>query len=254
MAEVLVTGCSSGIGLLTAAAFAGAGDHVIAGVREPAAATELRARIRTHSLPIDVVALDVTDSYSIDRFVAHALETRSGIDVIVNNAGVAFVAAIEDSDDQRIHELMATNFYGPLRLIRTVLPHLRARGHGHIINLSSRAHSGAAFTGVYGASKAALEALSVSLAHEVAPFGIHVTVVEPASFHTAIDHKFAAGLRPSAVYPDRAEAVVDARNRAASQHTELVADAIVRAAHSHPPPARIQVRDGPGGAPPAAYS
>jgi len=237
MAEVLVTGASSGIGLLTAVAFDRAGDHVVAGVRQPARATELR----THGLAIDVATLDVTDPESVDRFVAHAFHACRDLDVVVNNAGVAFVAAVEDSDDQRTRTVMDTNFYGPLRIIRGVLPHLRARGHGHIINVSSRVHAGSAFKGVYAASKAALEALSTSLADEVAPFGIHVTIVRPGSFHTAIDQKFVTGLRPSPGYPGHAEAMVATRNAAASDGAHRVADAIVHAAHTHPPPLRVEV-------------
>jgi len=241
MAEVLVTGASSGIGLLTAAAFGRAGDHVIAGVRDPSSALELDAQIRAEGLPIDVVALDVTDTTSIDRFVEHA-QSRPSIDVVVNNAGVAFIAAVEDSDDQRTATVIDTNFYGPLRLIRATLPYLRAQQNGHIINITSLgAKAGAPFAGVYAASKAALDALSVSLAGELTPFGIHVTIVEPASFHTAIDQKFVDTVRSSPGYPGQAEAHVAARNRAAGADVHRVADAIVQAAHTHPPPFRIQI-------------
>jgi NAD(P)-dependent dehydrogenase (short-subunit alcohol dehydrogenase family) len=242
VAEVLVTGASSGIGLLTVIAFARAGDHVIAGVRNPPAAAELASEAAAQRLPIDIVALDVTNATSIDRFVEHAIGKCHCIDVIVNNAGVAFIAPVEDSDDERTAIVMDTNFYGPLRLIRATLPYLRARQHGHVINVSSlNTKAGAPFAGVYAASKAALDALSVSLAEEVAPFGVNVTIVEPGSFHTAIDQKFVDALRPSPAYPGHAEARVAERNRAASHHTHRVADAIVRAAHTRRPPGRIQV-------------
>jgi NAD(P)-dependent dehydrogenase (short-subunit alcohol dehydrogenase family) len=246
MAEVLVTGASSGIGLLTAVAFGRAGDHVIAGVRDPSSALDLDSQMRAEGLAIDVVALDVTDATSIDRFVEHALQTRPSIDVVINNAGVAFIAAVEDSDDRRTAIVMDTNFYGPLRLIRGVLPYLRTQGHGHIINVSSlRAKAGAPFAGVYAASKAALDALSVSLASEIAPFGLHVTIVEAGSFHTAIDQKFVDTVRQSPGYPGQAEAHVLARNRAASDDAHRVADAIVQAAHTRPPPFRIQIPTSP---------
>jgi NAD(P)-dependent dehydrogenase (short-subunit alcohol dehydrogenase family) len=242
VAEVLVTGASSGIGLLTAIAFAHAGDHVLAGIRDPASCPEVLQACGPGS--IDVVPLDITQPTSIDRFVARALSSGAGIDVIVNNAGVAIVAAVEDSDDERSVTLMDTNFHGPLRLIRAVLPHLRVQGHGHIINVSSRsARHPRPFVGIYAASKAALEALSAALAGEVAPFGIDVTIVEPGSFHTAIDDKFIAALRPSEGYPGQAEAIVAERNRDASDQTHHVAQAIVTAAHTHPPPFRIHIPD-----------
>jgi len=245
MAEILITGTSAGIGFLTALAFGHAGDHVIAGVRDPSSAIELEAEIRAHRLTIDVATVDVTDPTSIKEFVEYTLDTCRIIDVLVNNAAVAFAAAVEDSDDQRTASVMDTNFLGPLRLMRAVLPHLRAQRHGHIINISTsaRTREGRPFAGVYAASKAALDALSVSLIEEVAPFGIGVTIVEPGSFHTAIDQKFVAGLRASEAYPGRAEAVVARRDRAASNNVQHVADAVVHAAHTHPPPRRIGVPD-----------
>jgi len=243
MAEVLVTGASTGIGMFTALGFADAGDHVIAGVRDPSTAVELQAHRRT-SDSIDLRPLDVTDPMSIDRFINEAARTGDGIDVLVNNAGVAFAASVEDSDEKRTRAVIDTNFYGPLRLLRAALPHLRARRRGHIVNVSSlNAHTGRPFVGVYAASKAALDALSVSLAGEVAKFGIHVTIVEPGSFRTAIDRKFLDTIRPSAGYAGAAEALVERRNRAASEHPRHVADAIVHAAHTCPPPLRIQVPD-----------
>ena len=114
--------------------------------------------MRLRDLGIDVVALDVTDPASIDRFVGDAGRAGGGIDVLINNAGVAFVAAVEDSDDERTAVVMDTNFYGPLRLIRAALPILRSQRRGHIINVSSLiAKTGRPFAGVYAASKSALD-------------------------------------------------------------------------------------------------
>lgn len=242
MSTILVTGCSSGFGLLTALAFARRGDHVFAGVRDPESAAELHARIDTDRLPVDVVHLDVTDPASIETCITGMIDADGKVDVLVNNAGVLFLAAIEDSDEARSRRVMETNFFGPLRLTRAVLPHMRARGSGRIINVSSlSAAKGIAFGGIYSASKAALESLSYALALEVTAADIGVTIIEPGSFHTAIDRKLLDSVLPSAAFPGAAETVARRRNAAASDDAERVANAIVRAAYTDPPPLRIEV-------------
>lgn len=241
MATILVTGCSSGFGRLTALALARLGDHVFAGVRDPESAAELHSRIAAEGLPIVVVPLVVTDTTSVETCVARVLDVAGTIDVLVNNAAVLFLAAIEDSDETRSRTVMETNYFGPLRLTRAVLPHMRARGSGRIINVSSNAAKGSAFYGVYSASKAALEALSTALALELTATGIGVTIIEPGSFHTAIDSKMAQSVQPSTAFPGAAEGVAKTRNAAASHDADRVANAIVRAAYTDPPPLRLEV-------------
>ena len=229
MATILVTECSSGFGLLTAVAFARRGDHVFAGVRDPGSAAELHSRIALEGLPIDVVPLDVTDAASVETCVTRVIDLDDTIDVLVNNAAVVFLASIEDSDDTRSRTLMETNFFGPLRLSRAVLPHMRARGRGRIVKVSSLAAKGIAFCGVYAASKAALEALTTALALEVTPTGIGVTIIEPGSFHTAIDSKMVESVQPSTAFAGAAETAAVTRNAAASHDADRVANAIGRA-------------------------
>ena len=241
MATILVTGCSSGFGLLTALAFARLGDHVFAGVRDPESAAELHTRIAAERLPIDVVPLDVTDTVSVETCVTRVIDVAGTIDVLVNNAAVLFLAAIEDSDETRSRAVMETNFFGPLRLTRAVLPYMRARSSGRIINVSSNAAEGIAFCGVYSASKATLEALSTALALELTTTGIGVTIIEPGSFHTAIDSKMVESVQPSTAFPGAAETVAQTRNAAASHDADRVANTMVRAAYTDPPPLRLEV-------------
>jgi NAD(P)-dependent dehydrogenase (short-subunit alcohol dehydrogenase family) len=242
MATILVTGCSSGFGLLSAVAFARRGDRVFAGVRDPASAVELHQQIAAEGLQLHVVQLDVTDAVSVELCVTNVVATAGAIDVLVNNAAIVFLGAVEDSDDLRSRAVMETNFFGPLRLVRAVLPHMRAHGRGRIINVSSRnAVNGIAFGGVYSASKAALEALSTALALEIAETGIGVTIIQPGSFHTAIDAKMVASVAPSSVFPGAAESLARTRNANAADDANRVADAIVRAAFTDHLPLRIEI-------------
>ncbi|MBW3626328.1 MAG: SDR family oxidoreductase [Actinobacteria bacterium] len=187
MAVALITGCSSGFGLLTALHFARAGHTVVATVREPDGATALRAASDEEDLGIDVVALDVTDPDSIERAVAGALEAHGVIDVLVNNAGISLRGAVEDTSPAAARRVLDTNVLGPLRVAQAVLPAMRARRQGVIVNVSSVAGKVAQpFAGMYSASKFALEGLSEALHYEVRPFGVRVVIVEPGHFVTCL--------------------------------------------------------------------
>ncbi|MEU2227788.1 SDR family oxidoreductase [Streptomyces sp. NPDC018347] len=195
MRSVLVTGCSSGIGLETALAFARRGDRVHACVRDPAGAGELRARARAEGLTLDVPRLDVTDDASVHAAVTAVTEAHGPVDVLVNNAGVDHTGPVETMPLDRARTLMETNLWGPLRMARAVLPGMRARGSGVIVNVSSLAGRTYAVPhgGFYAASKAALGALSEALYAEVQPFGVRVVCLEPGSFATAIRRESPAG-------------------------------------------------------------
>lgn len=187
MTVALITGCSSGFGLHTAVHFARAGDTVIAGMRDPSRGSALATACRRDGLVVDVVPLDVTDGASVSTSVSHALETHGRIDVLVNNAGRGLSGAIEDTGDDQARALFDVNLFGPLRMIRSVLPAMRAQGAGVVVNVSSIAgRVSAPFAGVYSASKYALEAVSEALHYEVRPFGVRVAVVEPGVFATAL--------------------------------------------------------------------
>ena len=192
MAVVLITGCSSGIGKVSALAFARNGYHVFAGARNPDDCANLTGIATQESLTLEIVQLDVTDAQAIDAAVTRAIDTCNRIDVLVNNAGVAGLAALEEMPDAVIDRMMQVNFIAPVRLSRAVLPHMRAQGHGRIIMVSSlSALVGLPGEAIYSASKAALEAMAEGLRYEVDRFNISVSVIEPGLFNTALADKMA---------------------------------------------------------------
>ncbi len=188
MSVVLITGCSSGFGLEAALAFAANGDTTCASMRNPAKADALRKRAADAGLEVDVVSLDVTDDASVAAAVADVEGRHGPVDVLVNNAGVDYDGSIETIDLDRARRLIETNVWGAVRMIRAVLPAMRARRSGVIINVSSVAGRvpGTLFNGFYGASKAALGNLSEALYGELGPCGIRVVLIEPGFFKTEI--------------------------------------------------------------------
>ncbi|MEU6236325.1 SDR family NAD(P)-dependent oxidoreductase [Kitasatospora sp. NPDC047058] len=177
-----VTGSSRGLGRGFVEAALSRGDRVAATARNPEHLGGLVAAFGDAVLPL---ALDVTDPASVDAGVGRAKEHFGRLDVVVNNAGYGLSGAVEELSDQELRDQLETNLFGPLRVVRAVLPHLREQGGGHIVQVSSAAGV-AAFPlgGGYCASKWALEGLSESLALEVAGFGVKVTLVEPGSYAT----------------------------------------------------------------------
>jgi NAD(P)-dependent dehydrogenase (short-subunit alcohol dehydrogenase family) len=172
MSTVLVTGASTGFGVEIALAFAARGDTVYGASRRGTAAEGV--------IPLQ---LDVSDPESRAR----ALERVGDLDVLVNNAGTTWVAAWEDTPDEELRHVFETNFFGPLALIRAVVPAMRERGSGRIVNVSSLGGMfSLPFNGPYSTTKHALNALTGSLRGELAPFGIHVSTVLPGSYKTAL--------------------------------------------------------------------
>jgi NAD(P)-dependent dehydrogenase (short-subunit alcohol dehydrogenase family) len=178
----LITGCSSGLGLALAEAALQAGDRVLATARNPenlsCLETEFPGTCRT-------APLDLTCPSHIPAAVETALAAFGRIDVLVNNAGFGVVGALEEIDAEQVARNFQVNFFGALELIRAALPSLRAQGSGHIVNISAAAAI-ANYPGfsVYGATKWALEGASESLAAEIQPLGLRVTLVEPGPFRT----------------------------------------------------------------------
>jgi len=188
MAVVLITGCSSGIGLATALHFARQGDRVFASMRDLAKAGPIERARTGDGLPIETVQLDVTDDASVTNAVRRALDGAGRIDVLVNNAGIAARGPLEETDDAELREVFETNCFGPLRVARAVAPAMRGQGSGTIVNVSSMAAVVTSpFRGAYSASKRALEAASEALYWELHPFGVRVLVVEPGGFATQIE-------------------------------------------------------------------
>jgi NAD(P)-dependent dehydrogenase (short-subunit alcohol dehydrogenase family) len=201
MPVALITGTSSGIGLATALHFARHGHEVWAGVREPATATDLRAAVDQERLPVHPLALDVNDPAAVARAVAETQEKAGRIDVLVNNAGIGGGGPIEDVPVEWAKSLFETNYFGVVRVTQAVLPEMRRRGRGAIVNVSSIAGRLAiAGHGHYSAVKHALEAMSEALAQEVQGFGIRVAIVEPGVVVTPIFAKARRFADPASPY------------------------------------------------------
>ena len=186
MAVVLITGCSTGFGLLTAVACAKKGDTVFASMRDPSKSEALTSAAASAGQSVEVLQLDVTDDASVTRAVQQVLDTAGRIDALVNNAGVGIQGPVGETGDDEMHTVFETNFFGPFRLVRAVLPHMRERGSGTIVNVSSLAGVVASpGGGIYAASKFALEAATEALHYEVQQFGVRVALIEPGGFGTS---------------------------------------------------------------------
>jgi NAD(P)-dependent dehydrogenase (short-subunit alcohol dehydrogenase family) len=188
MAIAVVTGSSTGIGLATAATLARAGYTVYATMRNPkTGGEELRAIVEREHLPLRIAALDVGSDESVRNAFAKILAEAGRIDVLVNNAGIPGMGAIEETPIAAFRATMETNYFGALRCIQAVLPGMRDRRSGCIVNVTSVAGrlSVAAQAG-YSSSKFALEAASEALAQEVKAFGVRVAIVEPGVIATPI--------------------------------------------------------------------
>jgi NAD(P)-dependent dehydrogenase (short-subunit alcohol dehydrogenase family) len=177
-----ITGCSTGFGRELARYTLGRGYRVVVTARKPAEVADIAVGNEARAL---VLQLDVTKPEEIAASVA-AAEARFGrIDVLVNNAGVGYFAAVEESEDSEVRRMFEINFWGLANMTRAVLPGMRARHTGHIVNISSMGGvRGAPAVGYYNATKFGLEGLSEALAQETAPLGIKVLIVEPSGFRT----------------------------------------------------------------------
>jgi NAD(P)-dependent dehydrogenase (short-subunit alcohol dehydrogenase family) len=182
MSTWLITGCSTGLGRALAEAVIAAGHNAVVTARDVTRVADLADPPTQRVLP---VALDVTDPAQVAAAVRQADERFGGVDVLVNNAGYGYRAAVEEGEDAAVRALFETHFFGSVAMIKAVLPGMRARRSGAIVNISS---IGATVTpvgsGYYAAAKAAIEGMSGALRGELAPLGISVTVVEPGAFRT----------------------------------------------------------------------
>jgi NAD(P)-dependent dehydrogenase (short-subunit alcohol dehydrogenase family) len=182
MTTWLITGCSTGLGRGLAEAVLDRGDNAVVTARDAASVQDLA---KAHPGTALALALDVTEPAQVAAAAERAEATFGGVDVLVNNAGYGYRAAVEEGDDADVQRLFATNFFGPVALIKAVLPGMRTRRRGAIVNVSSiGARISPAGSGYYAAAKAALEGMSFSLRKEVQPLGITVVAVEPGAFRT----------------------------------------------------------------------
>ena len=240
----LITGSSAGFGRALAEAALAARDRVVATARRPGALDELVDRAPDRVLAVE---LDVTDRRQADAAVTAALDRFGGIDVLVNNAGLASVGAVEELDDRQLRDLMDVMFFGPVGLVQAVLPSMRVRGRGTIVQMSSMGGqvSMPGF-GAYCAAKFALEGLSEALAAEVAPFGVKVLVVEPGAFATSFGGARSQTSPDSGVYdatvgPQRR--AVDGMDGSQPGDPAKAAAAILDALAAEPAPLRLALGD-----------
>jgi NAD(P)-dependent dehydrogenase (short-subunit alcohol dehydrogenase family) len=174
-----ITGISRGLGLALAKAALVRGDKVIGTVRSGTPA------LKAAPDKLQVITVDVADGAAAEAAIEQAFAGAGRIDVIVNNAGYGLLGATEKATDAELTHIFAVDVFAPVRIIRTALPYLRAQGSGHIVNITSVAgRAPAAGYSLYASVKYALEGMSVSLAQELAPFGIKVTAVAPGAFRT----------------------------------------------------------------------
>jgi NAD(P)-dependent dehydrogenase (short-subunit alcohol dehydrogenase family) len=186
MPIALITGTSTGIGLETAIAFARRDYRVFAGIRNPATAAALHDAV-AQGLPIVPIPLDVDRDDSVRQAVDSVLQQAGAVDVLVNNAGFGASGPIEPVTLETARALFETNYFGAVRMMRAVLPGMRERRRGAIVNVSSvYGRLTMATHGHYTATKFALEAASEALAAEMLPFGVRVAIIEPGVVQTAI--------------------------------------------------------------------
>ncbi|SPM37783.1 NADP-dependent 3-hydroxy acid dehydrogenase YdfG [Mycobacterium rhizamassiliense] len=239
MSTWLITGCSTGLGRALAEAVIASGDNAVVTARD---AANVQALADTAPERVLAAALDVTDSAQVAAAVRQADERFGGIDVLVNNAGYGYRAAVEEGDDAEVRTLFDTHFFGTVAMIKAVLPGMRARRSGAIVNISS---IGATLTpvgsGYYSAAKAAIEGVSGALRGELAPLGISVTTVEPGAFRT--DFAGRSLVQSATVIDDYADTAGKRRKENDTMHGNQAGDpakaatAIIEAVKSPEPPA-----------------
>jgi len=201
MATVLITGTSKGIGLETALAFGRAGHTVFATMRNPLQAPELAERVAHEGLPVKISAMDVDSDESVAQSIT-AIQSASGpVDVLINNAGIEKTGTVEELPLAAFRQVMETNYFGVIRCIQAVAPHMRTRKSGCIVNVSSVAGR---ITNPplssYTASKWALEAMTEALAGEMKVFNVRVALVEPGIIDTAMARRISDAATATA-YP-----------------------------------------------------
>jgi NAD(P)-dependent dehydrogenase (short-subunit alcohol dehydrogenase family) len=239
MSTWLITGCSTGLGRALAEAVIAADHNAVVTARDVGNVADLAADNTDRVLPLP---LDVTDTAQITSAVSQAEEKFGGVDVLVNNAGYGYRAAVEEGDDSDIRTLFETQFFGAVGMIKAVLPGMRARRSGAIVNISTiGVQIMPPGSGYYAASKAALEGMSGALHGELRPLGISVTVVEPGAFRT--DFAGRSLTQSSTVIDDYAETAGKRRKEHDTMHGTQPGDpakaakAIVAAVESDEPPA-----------------
>lgn len=233
----LITGTSRGFGREWAVAALERGDRVVATARDPGSLSELVERFGDRVLPL---ALDVTDRAAVFAVVQRAHEHFDGLDIVVNNAGYGLFGMVEEVSEQQAREQFETNVFGALWVTQAALPYLRERGSGHFLQVSSVGGlTSFPSLGIYHASKYALEGFCQSLALEVRPFGIDVTMIEPGAFATDWGGASALAATPHEAYAPAHAAMNAARaDRSHLGDPTATAAAVLRIVDAEQPPLR----------------
>ncbi|MCF2529633.1 SDR family oxidoreductase [Yinghuangia soli] len=232
-----ITGASRGLGRAFAEAALGAGDRVAAAARSTAALDELAAAHPGRVLPL---TLDVTDREAVSRAVEAAVAHFGRLDVVVNNAGTLSMGMVEEFTEAEARAQMETNFFGALWVGQAVMPYLRAQGSGHIVQISSIGGlAGFPLSGLYAASKFALEGMSEALAMEAAQFGVKVSIVQPGGYWTDLYTAMKAATPLEAYAPLRAELEKMWAEGSVDSEPRLAAEALLKLVDSDEPPLRL---------------
>jgi NAD(P)-dependent dehydrogenase (short-subunit alcohol dehydrogenase family) len=233
MFKIVVTGASRGIGLATALVLARAGHQVVATMRNPAGSPELGDQATKEGLPIRIETLDVDSDESVKQ-AFNRIQAQGPVDVLVNNAGVERMGAIEETPLADFRSCMETNYFGAIRCIQAVIRPMRERGSGSIINVTSVAGKiSLSPMAPYSASKFALEALSEALAQELGAFGVRVAIVEPGIIDTRMARNVET-MKGSKVYPQiqRCVAMFEATMAAGAGHPQVVGQKVLEVVES----------------------
>ena len=233
-----ITGASRGFGRIWAEAALARGDRVAATARGLSDVADLTERFGDAVLPL---ALDVTDADQVRGAVHRAHAHFGRLDVVLNNAGYSLVGTVEEAGEADVHALFDTNYFGTLRVIQAVLPLLRQQGHGHILGVSSSLGLvPMPLIGFYCSSKAAVESLHESLAPEVRPFGIKVTLLEPGAYATTFASQASLKMAPSLdTYADLRQRVFGALSGEQRGDPQATVDAILKVVDAADPPLRF---------------
>jgi NAD(P)-dependent dehydrogenase (short-subunit alcohol dehydrogenase family) len=232
-----VTGCTSGFGRALVGGARARGDRVVATARRPEALSDLTGD------DVLVLGLDVTAAGSIEPALDAAVERFGRIDVLVNNAGIGFVGALEEASLDDLRRVMETMFFGAAALTRAVVPRMREQGSGVIVQISSMGgQTTAPGYSAYCAAKFALEGLSEAVAAEVAPFGVRVLIVEPGSFRTGLLGRSLQAAPPMDEYAatvGATRAYIESEDGRQAGDPAKAAEAIIQVLDADDPPLRL---------------
>ncbi|MBQ0907033.1 SDR family oxidoreductase [Micromonospora sp. U21] len=232
-----ITGASRGLGRAFTEAALAAGDRVVGAARDVSPLDDLAAR---HPGRLLTLRLDVTDRAAVFDIVGQAVEHFGRLDIVVNNAGGLFAGMVEEFTEAEARAQLDLNFFGPLWVSQAALRTMRAQGRGHIVQISSiGALGGFPSTGLYSASKFALEGMSEALAAEAAGFGVKVTIVQPGGYWTDLYTNSTATTPNPAYDPLRAELEKQWAEGSIDSEPRLAAEALMTLVASDDPPLRL---------------